>query len=80
MKLEYVDINGNVWQINRSDVVRDMHNWAAGEPSGSFGNCIFTEDVLQWVNDNTLSIKGWVLVDRLVTEPDLPCSKGVYLA
>jgi len=81
MSIEYEDVNGNVWQIDRASVVKDMHAWASrAETSGSFGKCIYTEDVLQWVNDNCLSIAGWVLVDRLANEPDTPTSTGCWVS
>lgn len=81
MKIEYEDVNGNVWQIDRSSVVKDMHDWASkNEPSGSFGKVIETGDVLLWVNDNCLSIAGWVLVKRLANEPDTPVSMGCYIS
>lgn len=81
MKVEYEDVNGNVWRIDRSVVVKDMHAWAKKcEPSGSFGKCITTGDVLLWVNDNCTSITGWELIERLAVEPDIPVSNGCYVS
>lgn len=75
MRIEYEDVNCDVWRIDRSIVVKDMQDWAANnEESGSFGVCITTQDVLDWVNDNGPSIDGWVWVEntRGKPVPDIP--------